>query len=189
MIDALGLKQLAEDGNIADARDFFQLVGGAVIQQSGDREALAALQLDLSFSTASRDCRNGISGDRDFIRIIQGADFGRDLHHDGAVGQNGGREVNLDAVRAELNCDRRKSTCATLYHRVGELAAGEKGRLFSADGGECGLGEDLSDLLILERLDGRSELQVLVVIKEPEEAAQRQQRGAGRGSRTGAGRG
>ena len=145
--DVLGLEELAQDGNVADAGNLGKLIGGAVVEQTGDGEALAALQLDLGLGAAGGDGRNRVSGDVDFVGVVESADFGGDLEVDGAVGEDGGGKVQLDAVGAELNGDRGESAGAALDDRVGEFAAGEEGSFLSADGGDGGFSKDLNDLL------------------------------------------
>jgi len=95
----LGLEELAEDRNVSDARDLGKLIGRTVVEEAGNAEALIALQLDLSFGAAGRYRGNRISGDDNFIAVVEGTDLGSDFELNRPIGENRRGKVHAHAVR------------------------------------------------------------------------------------------
>ena len=116
---------------LEDAWRVFELVGGAPVQESAQREGLAVAQHQLGLRSTGGECGDGIAADLHGVGEVERADFGRDLQLDGAVGVDEGGELKLDAVLAELDGDGGESTCAALHDGEGELAAGEEVGLLS----------------------------------------------------------
>ena len=93
-----GLKQLAEDRNIADKRDLRQALCLTVVEQPSNSKTLPLAQLYLGLDPAHRD--RGYVEARDLNRIseVESTDLGRDLKADGSARHDGGDEVETDPI-------------------------------------------------------------------------------------------
>src|SRR4029077_3359323 len=93
------------------------------------------------------------------VRVIQRADFRRNLELDGSSRRNAGQEVDADTELAEGNADR-VAAQPRLNHGEGELAAGDETGFFAVDRQEVWLGERFQHALAFQRLDGRCQVDV-----------------------------
>ena len=97
----LGLEQLAQNRNVAEARHLGEGLGDLVVQQAGDDEALAAFEFDFGLDLAALvRAGNGDAHDVTAVGVIERADLRRHLHADGAARRNHGQEIEPDAVFA-----------------------------------------------------------------------------------------
>ena len=128
---------------------------------------------------------DGEAGDGDGVGVVEGADLGGDLETDGVVGIDGGGEVDLDAIGAELDgYDGGAGATCGLHDGKGKLAAGEEARRLAAEGGEGGFGEDLEDLLLLEVFDLDAEVEFGIEDREVERVGELHRAGGHRGAAT-----
>ncbi len=182
MAEVLRAEELAQNRDLRNPRHLAHNLGGAVVQQAGDDEALAILDLHLGLGTARGEGRNGKAGDGDSVAVVQCADLGRELDADGSVGIDRRGEFDLDAEGTKLDGDRCRVPCTALNDGKRKFAAGEKARRQTTERGQCRLGQDLKDLLLLQVLHGDPDVQFGVVHKNVERIANRQRRTAAGGS-------
>src|SRR5271156_1682796 len=93
---------------------------------------------------------------------------------DQSIGSQSGREIQTHAEFLELNGDSGKTSAAAggLQNRKREFAAGEEAGVFAGLGHQVGFGEDFQDVLLLQSLNGRGEIDVWTKDEDVEEVAQ-----------------
>ncbi len=79
-----------------------------------------------------------------------------------AVGLNYGSKFQAHTKFTKLNSDGGDAACAGLHHGEGEFSSGEEAGFFAIDGDEIGLGENLQQVLRLERFDYGAEMNLRV---------------------------
>src|SRR6516164_4160161 len=92
-IDRSGAEQFPQNGNISNSRNFAQLYGGPVVQQTSNSKRLAVFQLDFRLRPAGRKCWHSEPGDGHGITEVQGADFRENVQTDGVVGLGVAQEI------------------------------------------------------------------------------------------------
>src|SRR5438477_1151492 len=161
LIDVAALKQLAQDGDVADAGNFLKLFGYAIIQQPGDGETLPIGELHLGFDAIRGDCRDDETLQSEGIGEIQRADLGLNLQMDLPVWGQGGSEIQTDAKLFELNGDSGKTgTAARLQDREWEFATSQEAGLFPRFGHQVRFGQNFQGIASFERLNRGREIDV-----------------------------
>ena len=120
------------------------------LQQPGDHEALAVLQVDRGLGAAHDEARNGDVADIVGGRRIDRRDFRRDVEADQPVLEHGRREVQADAVFLVGDGD----LAVVLRNRDREFAAGEEACRLAGAGDQVRLGQPPGQATLLQRLDG-----------------------------------
>ena len=172
LVRGLALEQQAEDRDVADARDLLQRGVHRVVDQAGDGERLAVLQIDLGLGATRAERGDPESLEQDAVGEVERADLGSHLQVH-AIAVNHRREVQPHAEFLVGDRDRQVGA-RSLRDRHRELAAGEEARFLAALGDQVRLGEALELPFGLQRLDHRAELVLGVEEKQVEEVAEDQ---------------
>src|ERR1019366_9957651 len=83
-----------------------------------------------------------------------------------SIGMDVGREVQLDAIRPELNGHRGKPAAGALNHRIRELPTRQELRWPPAYRREVGFRQHLEDAFILQRAHRKTDVQVGVEVED-----------------------
>ena len=128
--------------------------------KSADGEALSGFQFDLGLHAARGESGNGGALERQAVREIERAYFGRHLQPDGSARRNGGREIDAHAELAKLNGNRAQPAAAALQRGKWEFAARQKTGGVIVQRQDVRLGQDLQPVLRLQRFNGRAQIQI-----------------------------
>src|SRR5580765_2697569 len=109
LVDVTALKQLAKDRDVANTRDFLELFGYPIVQQSGNGETLPIVELHFGFGAIGCDCGNDETLQSERVCEIQRANLGLDLQMNEPVWRQGGSEIQTNAKLFELDGDSGKS--------------------------------------------------------------------------------
>jgi hypothetical protein len=90
---------------------------------------------------------------------VERADFRRNFQMNVSVGHDDRGELQAHAEFLERNRDRRKSG-ARLHDGERELAAGQEAGFLAVDRDQVGLGQNLQQVLGLQRFDDRAEINI-----------------------------
>src|SRR6266404_5097916 len=112
LLARVAAEQLSQNRNIAQAFHLVHDVGDAIVDQTGDGEALAIFEDNFRFRYARRNRRNQESLQGNGVGEIQRADFGFHFQVDRAGGSCRGREIKLHAEFLELHGDHRSDSGA-----------------------------------------------------------------------------
>ena len=144
-------------------------MGGLVLEQAGDGEALAAAELDRGLRAARGKRRNREALDTDRAGVRKLADLGDDLEADEIALEHGRRKAEAHAELLEFDRDRRRVAAAVgLGHRDRKLAARQEIRALARDRGQVRLGQDRDQTLAGKRVDHRVQIGVALVVLEAE---------------------
>src|ERR1700677_1373067 len=93
---------------------------------------------------------------------------------DESVGRQRWCEIQPDTEFLELNRDARESSRTTgrLQNREGKLTAGKEARVLAGLGHQVRLGEDFQNVLFLQRLDCRREVDVRAINENVKQVAE-----------------
>src|SRR5580704_3223761 len=162
LVQAAALEQLAEDRDVADTGYLLELLGDAIVHQTGDRVTLSVGKIH--FGLEAIRCQSGDDEPLQSQSVceIQRANLGLDLQVDQPIGSQSWREVQTHSELFELNGDACKTSASArgLEDREGKLAAGQKAGVFAGFRHQVGFGEDLQYVLFLQGFDGGGEIDV-----------------------------
>src|ERR1019366_5038515 len=159
-LDGFAGEQLAEQRDVGQTGDLVDGLRQGVVQQAGDHKALSALEFHFGLDAARAHGGDGSAGEDDRVAEVKRTDFRGNLQLDGPAGRDAGQEFDTDTELAEGDGD-----CIApetrLNHGEWDLAAGEEAGLLAIDGQKIRLGQGFEQILALQRLDGRRQVNVL----------------------------
>ena len=139
--------------------DVTERLGVDFVHEAGDHKALTFFEFDVGLHAACGESRDSESRKRHGVGKIDRRYFRLDVHLDGAVGSDGGIEIQANTILTELDSDSPGVTAA-LQNRYRELTTSEEAGFFAVEGSQVWFGEDLQDVLVLKGTYGSTEIQV-----------------------------
>src|ERR1039458_3195176 len=160
---AAAAEEFAQNGYVAESGNLVHGLHDLVVDQAGDGETLAILENHFGFDAALGQGGNHKSLQRDRVGEVQAADFGRDFEIDGALRRNRRCEIELHAVGFELHRDHWRGGAAggrSGDRRERKTAAGEETGVLALEREQIRLGENLQQILFLQSLDRRADVEI-----------------------------